>query len=143
MEKLTFKALKYSYFLLPVISLPVMLNINYILRLWLDEYPAHSDIFIILILADALAGNIFGTPLKTSISATGKSSRYKVAESTIILLVVPVSYRCYKLDYNVYSSYIVFIIFTLFSGILWFHYAHQLFGVSYGRFRKTTIYTNI
>ena len=140
MEKLTFKALKYSYFLLLVISLPVMLNINYILRLWLGEYPAHSDIFIILILADALAGNIFGTPLMTSISATGKIRRYQVAVSTIILLVVPVSYICYKLDYPVYSAYIVFIIFNLFSGILRFYYAHTLVGFSYGRFIKTTIY---
>lgn len=72
MEKLTYLGIKFSYMILFFMAFPLSLNIDYVLHLWLVEVPDYTALFIILILVDSLVGNLFGTPLMTSLSATGK-----------------------------------------------------------------------
>ncbi|MEE0977985.1 MAG: lipopolysaccharide biosynthesis protein, partial [Muribaculaceae bacterium] len=72
MEVLTYRGIKFSSLLLLVMIVPLSININFILNLWLTTVPDYTPIFVILILADVLSGNLFGSPLMASLSATGK-----------------------------------------------------------------------
>lgn len=107
MEKLVYTGIKFSYFLLLIISLPICLNIDYILALWLEEVPLHSNSFICLILIDALMGILFGVPMMTSLSATGNIKQYQIVVSSIIIMILPVSYIVLSINDNVMLPFIL------------------------------------
>lgn len=45
---LIYSTSKISYYLLFLVSIPVLLNVDFILRLWLGEVPADTSLFIFL-----------------------------------------------------------------------------------------------
>lgn len=91
MHSLVLHASKYNFFLLFTLSLPVLLNTEALLELWLVEVPPYAAIFlqltIIASLIDAFAG-----PLMTSAQATGKIRAYQTIIGGILLFNLPVGY---------------------------------------------------
>lgn len=83
MKQLIFKASKVSFFLLYLISVPIMMNINYILSVWLEEVPAYSAIFCKLLIWYSYF-EALGMPLVMAIMATGKNRNYQIAVSITI-----------------------------------------------------------
>lgn len=94
--RLIYSSSKMSYFLLLIISIPVVANINFFLTIWLVEYPPMAPVFIetiiIYYLIDALQ-----EPLLTSVHATGKLKYHQIMVASIIILVIPTSYFLLKL----------------------------------------------
>lgn len=133
MEKLVYRGLKYSFILLFFIALPLMLNVDYVLSIWLKEIPDYTSYFIILIMIDALVNNLFGNPLMTSLAATGKIRTYQIVVSFIILLIVPVGYCVLKMGYDAPSVFYVMILFTLISGFIRFLFCVNQIGFSIHR----------
>ena len=90
-KKLLFQTSKFSYFLLLILAVPVLLNTSYILSIWLKTVPDYAVIFtqltIVLSLVEALSG-----PLWMSISATGRIKNYQIIVSGILLLNLPLAY---------------------------------------------------
>lgn len=130
MEKLTYLGIKFSYMILFFMAFPLSLNIDYVLHLWLVEVPDYTALFIILILVDSLVGNLFGTPLMTSLSATGKIRNYQIVVSVIILCIVPVGYVALRLGCDAPSVFYITIIFTAISGFVRFLYCRKQIGYS-------------
>lgn len=130
MEKLSYLGIKFSYIILFTLAFPLSLNIDYILQLWLVEVPDYSALFIILILVDSLIGTLFGTPLMTSLSATGVIRNYQVLVSLIILCIVPVGYLVLKLGFGAPSVFYVTILFSLVSGFVRFLFCRKQIGYS-------------
>lgn len=130
MEKLTYLGIKFSYIILFFLAFPLSLNINYVLHLWLVEVPNYTALFIILILIDSLVGNLFGVPLITSLSATGKIRNYQIVVSFIILFIVPVGYVALRLGCDAPSVFYITIIFTALSGFVRFLYCRKQIGYS-------------
>ncbi|NDV47272.1 lipopolysaccharide biosynthesis protein [Paludibacter sp. 221] len=99
---LVFRTSKYSYFLLFLISLPILLSMDYLLNIWLDNVPEYAAIFcqlmLIFCLTDAIAA-----PLWMSVQAIGQIRNYQLIISTIIFLNLPLSYIVLKLGYPVES----------------------------------------
>lgn len=85
------KSSKLSYYIMMVIALPIIINLDYILKLWLGEYPNHTASICSLIIIGALIECLSG-PLWVSIFATGKIKTYQIVISSILLLNIPLSY---------------------------------------------------
>lgn len=130
MQNLVYSGLKFSFIMLFLIALPLSLNIDFILHLWLKEVPQYTNYFIILILVDSLAGNLFGIPLMTSLSATGNIKKYQIVVSLIIILIVPISYGVLKLHNGPASVFYVSIALTLISGFVRFLFCRRQIGFS-------------
>lgn len=92
-------ASKLSYFLLFIISLPFMMNIQYVMTLWLEEVPDNTIIFTILILVDSLVLSITDSIL-SGVQAIGKVKVYQLTVGTLALLNLPVSILLLKLIRN-------------------------------------------
>lgn len=73
---------KISFFLLFIATLPIMLNIDYILDLWLTTVPEYTNSFCILFLIASIF-NAFSTPLWITVFATGKIKKYQIAVSLV------------------------------------------------------------
>ncbi len=80
-----------SFYLLFVISLPILLDTKYIVSLWLGVVPSHVVIFIQLGLVLTLVASLSNT-LVTSSDATGRIKRYQLVVGGIQALNLPISY---------------------------------------------------
>lgn len=89
---------KYSYFLIYVISLPIIVCCEEVLTLWLGDVPEHSVAFCRLILLFSLLDAIQG-PLWVSVQATGRIRNYQILMSALIIANLPISYAFLKLGY--------------------------------------------
>ena len=85
------KSSRMAYYLLLIIVLPVIFNVDYLLSIWLDEVPAGSASFARLFLILALSESLSG-PLITGTQATGKIRDYQILVGGLIMLNFPVSY---------------------------------------------------
>lgn len=139
METLTYNGLKYSFILLFLMSLPIMLNVHYILGIWLESVPDYAAFFVVLVLADSLCNTLFDQPLMTSIAATGNIKVYQIVVSSIMLLIVPVGYVALKLGAAPPSVYYVSIIITVIAGFARYYYCHKQLGYSWHRFWKEVL----
>lgn len=90
------KSSRMSFCLLYMIALPVILNADYLLGIWLKEVPEHSCLFVQLFLIFALSESL-SNPMITAMLATGKIRNYQLVVGGLQLMNVPVSYICLKL----------------------------------------------
>ena len=134
MENLVFIGAKFSFFLLFMLALPIMINIDFILGIWLKEIPEYTNIFVILILIDSLISCLFSGPLMTSLSATGNIKKYQIVVSSIIITTFPLSWIYLKLGGGPTSVFIVSIFITLAAGIARFVFCKLQIGFSAKRF---------
>ena len=91
MFKLMFQGARLSYYILLLLSLPVIFNTHYILVLWLKLVPAHTELFVVLILILAMSDSI-SYPLITAMLATGNIRNYQILVGGLQLLNLPVAY---------------------------------------------------
>ncbi len=99
MHTLLFSSSKLSFYLLFCIVLPIIIQAQPILSLWLVEVPEHTVSFMRLILIITLIDTI-ERPVNTSINATGDLKLYQTVSCSIQLLVLPVSYIFLRLGSN-------------------------------------------
>ncbi|TYZ27779.1 lipopolysaccharide biosynthesis protein [Selenomonas caprae] len=120
---------KISYFLLFVIALPLMLNISYVLEMWLGTPPAHTDLFAILVLIDALLSALTD-PLCTAVHAVGKMKFYQIVVGGASLMNLPLSYGLLVICREPWLPFAVGIFISLLMGFLRMYTFQRLYPFS-------------
>ena len=104
MYRLVCYGAKYNFFVLLLLSLPVLNNSEILLQVWLGSLPEHTNVFtkliIITILIDSLSPS-----LMTAAQATGHIKLYQFVVGGLLLFNVPISYFLLRMGY---APYIVF-----------------------------------
>lgn len=106
MHSLMFRSARFSFMLLFFLSLPIMLETNYILTLWLGIVPENTVIFARIIIAISLIYTI-ANPCVIANQATGKVKVYQAVVGGLLLLILPISYIVLKMGTPAYSVFIV------------------------------------
>jgi len=101
---LVFKSSKYSFFLLMLFSMPILLETDFILKLWLKQVPYYASIFVKLTMIFSLV-NSLQIPITSAVQATGNIKKYQVVIGSIMLLCLPISYVFLKLGYSAQFAY--------------------------------------
>ena len=117
MHKLIIESSKYSFYLMLLVSMPILVNTEYILHLWLGIVPEHAVAFTRLMLF-ACMNYALSNPTLMAIHATGDLKRFQIIEGTLLLTVVPVAYLFLKLG-NISAEY-VFVIYLVIETITQF-----------------------
>lgn len=106
MHSLMFRSARFSFLLLFFLSLPVLMETNFILTLWLKTVPDDAVIFTQIMICISL---IYTTanPCIIANQATGKVKIYQMVVGGILLLILPISYVVLKLGAPAYSVFIV------------------------------------
>lgn len=117
MHDLVYRCSRYTFFLLLVISLPIFLEANLLLSLWLTVVPEWTVTFTRIILCIVMVDSI-AAPLMTSSAATGNVKLYQTVIGGTMLLIVPVSYLFLKLGYNPSVVFIVHLAFCMITFVL-------------------------
>ena len=87
------KGSRFTFLLLFLVAMPIFMQTDYILHLWLVNVPAHTEAFVRLLLIFSLIEGTQGAMI-TAIMATGKIRNYELSISAIQLLNMPISYVC-------------------------------------------------
>lgn len=95
MQQLLKVSSKFSFFLLFIISLPLMLEAPLVLKWWLGIVPEHTVNFLRLILCSSMLIAL-SNPLVVSVHATGKIKKFQAIEGTMLLCIVPIAYVLLK-----------------------------------------------
>lgn len=110
--KLVYNGCRYSFFLLAIISIPVMINIDFLLQLWLGTIPPYTTQFLFFSLIVAMINSLVH-PLTSAMQATGKIKVFQIVISLIMVCELPMTYIILKLGYEPYWAMIPSVIVTI------------------------------
>lgn len=98
MMMLVYRSARYSYYLLLILSLPVLFNTEYLIDLWLGQVPDHVELYVQLVLINLLCESV-SNPLITVMLATGRIRNYQLVVGGLQLLNLPISYILLRLGF--------------------------------------------
>lgn len=93
---LIFRGARFSFYLLLFLALPVLLNTQYILSIWLNVVPEHTVLFVQLVLVLSMCDTI-SNPLITVMLATGRIKNYQIIVGGLQMMNFPLSYLFLKI----------------------------------------------
>ena len=120
---------KYSFFLLLFMALPILIESQQILTLWLKVVPDHTAAFLRIILLVAMV-DALANPLITTAQATGKIRDYQVFVGGALLLIVPISYISLKMGGSPESVFIVHLVIVILAQIMRLFMLRSLVDIS-------------
>lgn len=97
---------KYAFFLLYITSLPIMLNMDFVLHVWLKNPPQYAVEFCNLMLIFCMIDSFVG-PLWTLAMAEGNIKSYQIISAIILLLNLPLSWIALQTGAAPYAIIIV------------------------------------
>lgn len=102
-QKLVLAGARYSFYLMSILSIPLIVNIDYVLNLWLGVVPEFTSSFIIITL---IAATYYASTrtLTTAIQATGNIKWFQIGISIIMLTELPIAYLMLSFDYPPYYA---------------------------------------
>lgn len=89
---------RFSFYVLLIICMPVILSADIIFKLWLVEVPQNAVLFCQLVLIISLIDTV-SSPLTTATKATGKLKKNALLGGTNLLMIIPISYFFLVLGY--------------------------------------------
>jgi len=96
MWELIFQSAKLAFFLMMVICIPAVLEIDTVLKVWLKEVPPFTGIIAKLMLVSLLIETLVNQ-LIASFQAANRIKLYQITASTILLMNIPLSYAVLKI----------------------------------------------
>lgn len=129
-QTLVLRISKFAFFLILTIAIPLIINMDYILSIWLNKIPPMTTLFCQLIVTFCLFNSLTG-PLWTAAQAHGQIKNYQIISSIILLLNLPLSYLFLYWKYSPITILIIQIVIVIITSI---------YRVIYLRNRKLLVY---
>lgn len=95
MIMLSLMACKFSFYLMAFFAIPALIEMPFVLKLWLNVIPEHTVIFCRLIIIASLAYQL-SAGLQMAVHAVGRIGTYQVIMSILLLLNLPGAYLLLK-----------------------------------------------
>lgn len=116
MMNLVFQSSRLCYYLVFILSLPIVIKVDGILNLWLGSYPEYTALFTQLVIIIAVIDSI-GYPFQGAISATGNIKWYQIVTGCLTILNLPIAYVLLKIGYGPEYAMITGIVLAIVSQI--------------------------
>ena len=112
MFNLSFRSSRFSFYLLFCISLPLIIQMNWLLSFWLETVPEFTLQFSIWILIFGMTEAI-SVPLQYVNQASGKVKVYQLVIGGIQMLNFPLSYLLLWLNFSPVSVFVLAVLISL------------------------------
>lgn len=141
MLRLVLMGSRFSFYILLFLGLPILLNTDYILDIWLDMVPDHAVLFVQLTIILAMCDCLSHT-LVTAILAEGRIKNYMIVVGGLQLLNLPIAYIALYLGAIPESVIIVAIIISQICLLARLLFLREIVGLSIREFVKS-VYLNV
>ena len=138
MQKLIIYCAKYSSYLCMLFGIPLFIESDTVLHLWLGNVPPYASTFVRLSIIQIMIQGI-DFPIGYGINAVGKMKLPNITSSIVYLAIVPISYVAMKLGANPTIAYLVSV--CAFPGALLFDVwiLTKYIGFQYQRYIKEVV----
>jgi hypothetical protein len=109
---LVFISTKLIFFLMIIVTIPILLRSEQILIIWLNNIPPYTPAIVNLILIDNLIRSCYG-PISQICFASGKIKLYQTLITVLYLSCFAGSYLLFNNGYGVLSAFILSIIISI------------------------------
>lgn len=103
------RSAKFTWLMMLVFIVPICVEADTLLHLWLVKVPNYATIFLQLSLFEVLAVQV-GNPLFKLIQANGNIKKYSIEATIWAGMTFPMTWIAYKLGAPVWSCYIIYIV---------------------------------
>ncbi len=97
MLKLSMIASKFAFLLLSFIAIPIIIEMPYILKIWLINVPPYAIEFCRFILIATMI-NLLSVGIQSAIQSVGIIKNYQIGISIILLLNIPIAFILLKIN---------------------------------------------
>ena len=105
--ELIYESGKYSYYLMFLLALPIFLEAEYILNLWLVEVPEYAVLFLRFVICISLY-KMFSRSIINGVHATGDVKTLNLTSGVYSAATfIPMVYVAYKLGFPVWSCFVI------------------------------------
>lgn len=139
MHTLIIASSKYCFYLLLILSLPIMLEADYILSLWLGQYPEHTVSFLRITLCSVMM-DCFINPLWTANNATGKVRKMQIAVSFNSYCFLPVLLLVVKYTSVAETAFIIYFISRITSVAIRIYILHRHISLPVFKYCKNVLF---
>lgn len=127
--KLVCRGSKYAYLLMFFVSLPIIFEADYILKIWLKNPPDYSVEFLRWTIAATLV-NVFGNNMYNLVMADGNIKSYQLVTTLCSLLPFPLTWILFKFGYPPVSTFIILFVINVLLIFVRFYMAKRVTGLS-------------
>lgn len=135
---LMFSSSKFSYFLLLLVSVPVLLNIDFILNLWLKNPPENASTFFMVVIWYSLV-DAYSAPLWTGVHATGNIKGHQILMASIKILNIPLAYILLKFGSPAWTALLLKVVLNVICSVVRPCYVRKLYGLSLTKYFKEVL----
>lgn len=129
-QTLMFSMSRLIFVMLFILSLPIMVELDYILHIWLsNRIPEYTVVFTDLVLVNMIISSM-NTPLSQVVHATGKMKTYQVCTSIVICTILPISWFFLEVGLSPTSTFIVSIVISIVNQCVCLYLLRRIFPFS-------------
>lgn len=129
---------RFSFFLLFVISLPVMFETEQLLFWWLGQVPEHTVSFLRLILVISIIDGM-ANPLVQAALSYGKIRTYQICVGCSMLAVLPVAWVALKAGADAETVFVLLLAFTVVTFAVRLAIVRSMIGIKICKYLKQVI----
>ncbi len=118
MHKLVCRSAKFSAFLMLYFAVPLILEADTVLTIWLQTVPGYTATFLRWIIISTFVDSVLANSLVTSMFATGNIKRYQITVTIVGGLVFPLTWVTFALGMPPYAGYVIyFAVYSILLGV--------------------------
>lgn len=129
---------RFSLYMMTALCFPIILNVDYILKLWLVEVPENTAEFVIATLIYILIVP-FSNILDNVLMATGKIKKSQIILSLLQLINIPLACLILYMRYPPYYIYISYILISYISLVVRIYFAFKYTNISLKKYIVQTL----
>lgn len=126
---------KYSILIMTVFYFTAIVDLDFVLDLWLDKVPEGAGLLCFLTLTDALVRS-FSEGTNGYIQASGKIKWFQIVGSILSLSTIPISFVLFKLGYDAFVLLICYVIVSVIGRIFSLIMMHKILGFNVKQYLK-------
>lgn len=130
---------KFSFILMAILSLPLIVKCETVLQFWLGRVPEYSVIFCQLVLGTQLV-IMTARGLNFLIDGVGKIRSYRLILSVLNVIVFPIAYGCLKLGMEPWAVFFGIILSDILVVVARLYYSHKYTGMNILHFCSSTLF---
>lgn len=138
MFDLMYNSARYSYFLFLFFAVPLLLETNFILSIWLNNVPEYATLFVKLVIIISLI-SVLSNSMITAMLATGNIKKYQLIVGGLGMLVFPLSYILFLLGYPPETAYWINLLIFLLQFVARLFLMREMIGMKITDFLSSVL----